>query len=71
MPFDKRCIHPGCMGLPLFGFGKPSLSMRWACRQHRDLIWIGAAPAPGEGGTGNVSGLVPSSPSSAQGSLFG
>jgi hypothetical protein len=70
MPLVKQCIQPGCTGLAMFGFGVPSKSMRWACKQHRELIWIGAAPAPGEGGTGNFSGPVPPSPPRAQGSLF-
>lgn len=52
MPLDKRCAQEGCDGLPIFGFGLPSKGiMRWACRLHRDLIWIAAAPrAASEGG---------------------
>lgn len=70
MPLDKQCIHPGCSGLAMFGFGLSVHSMRWACKQHRDLIWIGAAPAPGEGGTGKFSASVPPFPPRAQGSLL-
>lgn len=70
MPLEKQCIQLGCKGLPVFGFGVPSRAMRWACREHRDMIWIGAAPAPGEGGPGNFSAPSPPSPSQSQGSLF-
>lgn len=71
MPLEKQCINPGCKGYPLFGYGFPSRGlMRWACKSHRDLIWNGATPAPGEGGQGNVSRPRPSSPPVRQGSLF-
>lgn len=71
MPLEKRCLKAGCNGYPLFGMGLPSRGlMRWACTQHRDLIWNGAPPAPGEGGQGSFSGLGPSSQPARQGSLF-
>lgn len=52
MPLEKHCVQPGCAGYPMFGFGfAASGLMRWACRDHRSQIWIGAdAPAPAEGG---------------------
>jgi hypothetical protein len=60
----KRCIAPGCTGHPFHGVGMPSKgAIRWACAQHKDLIWTGAAPAPGEDGPGSVSRAPrPSSP---------
>lgn len=68
---EKSCIKPGCPGYPLFGMGLPSRGvMRWACKGHRDMIWNGAAPAPGEDGPGAVSRPRPSSPPAAQGRLF-
>lgn len=70
MPLVKQCIQPACNSIAMFGFGVPSKPMRWACKQHLDLIWIGASPAPGEGGTGNFSAPLPSSPPASQGNLF-
>lgn len=52
MLLDKKCAHEGCTELPVFGFGLPSKDiMKWACRTHRDLIWIAVPPqAAREGG---------------------
>lgn len=49
----------------MFGFGTPSKSMKWACRAHRDLIWI-ALPhqAAREGGPGMPPG-APRPPSNS------
>ncbi len=70
--FEKHCIQPGCRRYPMFGFGSPSRSqMRWACRDHRNQIWIGAdAHAPAEGGSAPRNELRPPSTMPRQGRLI-
>lgn len=67
MLLHKKCAHDGCKALPVFGFGLPSRGvMKWACRAHRDLIWIAVPhPAATEGGPG-LSPDAPRPPSPRQ-----
>lgn len=49
----KQCIHPGCKGLAVFGFGRPSTDkMKWACRAHRELLQIAVPCTTKEDGSG-------------------
>lgn len=56
---DHFCVAPGCGGIACFGFGAPFNDKRWACRDHKDLIWSGVLPSreaasAGAGGSGDL-----------------
>ena len=35
---EKHCLSRGCLGYPMHGFGRPSGTMVWACRNHQALL---------------------------------
>lgn len=37
---EKTCVVKSCAGIPLFGFGRASgaFPLRWACRDHKNLL---------------------------------
>lgn len=74
MTLEKACVQKGCSGYPMYGVGLASKGpVRWACRDHKDLIGFGAPhPVPKEDGQGIASPAArPSSPVPRQGRLFG
>lgn len=72
MPLLKKCFAKGCEGYPAFGFGLPSKAkMRWACSEHRDLIWNAVPHTAAEGaGQGRGALVRPAPTASRQGRLW-
>ena len=41
----KHCVSRGCLVDPVWGYGSALKgTIRWACREHRDLIWLTETP---------------------------